>query len=447
MIHQTAKIIQILTAAGATASIVYYALCLWSAGKFLRERKEPQNALPQTPVSILKPLRGTDPEMYESFRSHCLQDYPDYEIIFGVRDANDPAIQLVERLKAEFPQHAIRLMVCPEKLGNNTKVSNLAQMVRQSRHEYIIVNDSDIRVEPDYLRRVLAPLTDPKIGLVTCLYRGVANSTLGSRLESLGISTDFSAGVLVAQNIEQGVRFGLGSTLAFRRRDLQAIGGFESLVDYLADDYELGSRIAASGLNVRLSDVVVETFLPRYTLRSFLDHQLRWARTVRDSRFWGYVGTRIDVWFAVGCARINFRPRRELGVGVVRMHSCDARHRRRRGWQTCAARSPSRALACMDSGSRCFRAAGLDCELCRSQNRLARRSIPIRKGQADTDVGAVVRGPCGASLKLVSFSQAATRCLQPAHFTLFHNLADFPRQHLSRKRFLQKARSDVNLSM
>jgi ceramide glucosyltransferase len=290
MVHQTAKIIQILTAAGATVSIAYYALCLWSAGKFLRARKEPHKALPQTPVSILKPLRGTDPEMYESFRSHCLLDYPEYEIIFGVSDTNDPAVQLVEQLKAEFPRHAIHLMVCPEKLGNNTKVSNLAQMVRQSRHEYIIVNDSDIRVEPDYLRRVLAPLADPTVGLVTCLYRGVANSTLGSRLESLGISTDFSAGVLVAQNIEQGIRFGLGSTLAFRRRDLQAIGGFDSLVDYLADDYQLGNRIAASGLKVRLSDIVVETFLPRYTLSSFLDHQLRWARTVRDSRFWGYVG-------------------------------------------------------------------------------------------------------------------------------------------------------------
>src|SRR5271170_6443373 len=278
MIHQTAKIIQILTAAGATASIVYYALCLWSAGKFLRERKVPQNAHPRTPVSILKPLRGTDPEMYESFRSHCLQDYPEYEIIFGVCDANDAAIQLVERLKAEFPQHAIRLMVCPAKLGNNTKVSNLAQMVRQSRHEYIIVNDSDIRVEPDYLRRVLAPLTDPKIGLVTCLYRGIAGPTFGSRLESIGI-TDFCGGVLVAQNLEHGIRFGLGSTLAFRRRDLQAIGGFEALVDYLADDYQLGTRIAALGLKVKLSDIVVETFLPRYSLRAFLDHQLRWART------------------------------------------------------------------------------------------------------------------------------------------------------------------------
>jgi ceramide glucosyltransferase len=293
MVHQAIKIMEALAVACASASIAYYALCLWSAARFLRERKADDGAHPTLgapPVSILKPLRGTDPEMYKSFRSHCLQDYPEYEIIFGVGDAHDPAIQLVEQLKAEFPQRAIRLMVCPENLGPNTKVSNLAQMARGARHEYLIVNDSDIRVESDYLRRVLPPLTDPGVGLVTCLYRGIANSTIGSRLESLGISTDFSAGVLVAQDVENGMRFGLGSTLAFRRRDMQAIGGFEAFVDYLADDYQIGSRVAGLGLKVALSDVVVETFLPRYTLAGFVDHQLRWARTIRDSRFWGYVG-------------------------------------------------------------------------------------------------------------------------------------------------------------
>jgi ceramide glucosyltransferase len=291
MVHQAFKIIETLAVAGAVSGIVYYALCLWSAARFVQARKAVDKSVRAAQaVSILKPLRGTDPEMNESFRSHCLQDYPEYEIIFGVSDASDPAIQLVQQLKAEFPQRPIRLMVCSERLGSNTKVSNLTQMARQARHEYIIVNDSDIRVEPDYLRRVLAPLTDPKIGLVTCLYRGIANATLGSRLESLGISTDFAAGVLVAQTVENGVRFGLGSTLAFRRRDLQAIGGFEALVEYLADDYQIGRRIAALGLKVKLSDVVVDTFLPRYTLRGFFDHQLRWARTVRDSRFWGYVG-------------------------------------------------------------------------------------------------------------------------------------------------------------
>ncbi len=294
MVRDAVQVIQVLALLGTIASIGYYALCLWSAAGFLRGRKAADRSvrLAQVcpPVSILKPLKGTDPEMYESFRSHCLQDYPEFEIIFGVSDSNDPAIHLVEQLKTEFPRCAIRLIVCPERLGANIKVSNLAQMVREARHEYVIVNDSDIRVEPDYLRRVLAPLSDSKVGLVTCLYRGVANSSMGSRLESLGIGTDFCAGVLVAQTVENGMRFGLGSTLAFRRRDLRTIGGFEAFADDLADDYQIGSRISALGLKVTLSDVVVETFLPRYTLRDFADHQLRWARTVRDSRFWGYVG-------------------------------------------------------------------------------------------------------------------------------------------------------------
>jgi ceramide glucosyltransferase len=294
MIRDALQIIQVLALLGTIASMGYYALCLWSAAGFLQERKAADRILHPTrvcpPVSILKPLKGTDPEMYESFRSHCLQDYPEYEIIFGVSDPNDPAIRLVEQLKTEFPQRAIRLIVCPERLGANVKVSNLAQMVREARHEYVIVNDSDIRVEPDYLRRVLAPLSDPKVGLVTCLYRGVANSSVGSRLESLGISTDFCTGVLAAQTVENGMRFGLGSTLAFRQRDLRMIGGFEAFADDLADDYQIGSRISALGLKLKLSEVVVETFLPRYTLRGFADHQLRWARTVRDSRFWGYVG-------------------------------------------------------------------------------------------------------------------------------------------------------------
>lgn len=257
---------------------------------FLRgDKKAGEGARPTQPVSILKPLRGTDPEMFESFRSHCLQDYPGYELIFGVSDPEDPAIELVQRLRLEFPQHAIRLIVCGEILGANIKVSNLAQMLPQARYEYLIVNDSDIRVAPDYLSRVLAPLSDPSVGMVTCLYRGIANQTLGSRLESLGISTDFCPGVLVARQLE-GIKFGLGSTLAFRRSDLQAIGGFEAVVDYLADDYELGNRIAALGRKVELSSVVVETFLPQYAMRGFFEHQLRWARTIRDSRFWGYLG-------------------------------------------------------------------------------------------------------------------------------------------------------------
>ena len=293
MIPQIVRIAAILAALGALTSLGYYALCLWSAVSFLRERQAGEGARPTQPVppvSILKPLKGTDPQMYESLRSHCQQDYPEYEIIFGVSDANDPALQFVERVTAEFPERAIVVVLCSEKLGANTKISNLAQMLPKARYEHLIVNDSDIRVEPDYLRRVAAPLADPKTGMVTCLYRGIAGSTLGSRLESLGISTDFAAGVLAARQLENGIHFGLGSTLAFRRRDLETTGGFEVLADYLGDDYEIGRRMSALGLEVELSNVVVETFLPQYRLGEFLQHQLRWARNIRDSRRGGYIG-------------------------------------------------------------------------------------------------------------------------------------------------------------
>jgi ceramide glucosyltransferase len=279
---------------GALAGIGYYLTCLWSAGSYLRDRSRilAQDKLPAAfpPVSILKPLKGEDPEIYESFRSHCRQEYSEFEIVFGVSDANDPAVQAVERLRQEFPDRSIQLIVCTEVLGTNTKVSNLAQMVRSARYDHFIVSDSDIRVPPDYLRRVVAPLAEPGVGLVTCLYRGIAGPTVSSKLEALGISTDFCAGVLVARSIEDGLRFALGSTMAFRRQDLEAIGGFESFVDYLADDYELGKRIAGLGREVRVSDVVVETFLPSYTVREFFDHQLRWARGVRGARPGGYAG-------------------------------------------------------------------------------------------------------------------------------------------------------------
>jgi ceramide glucosyltransferase len=272
------------------------------------------------PVSILKPLKGTDPDIYQSFRSHCLQDYPAYEIVFGVSDADDPAVASVKQLQREFPDRAIRLVVSPNKLGANVKVSNLEQMLASAQFEHLIVNDSDIRVEPDYLRRVTAPLADNRVGMVTCLYRGVAAPTLGSQLESLGISTDFCAGVLVARQLEGGVRFGLGSTLAFRRGDLERIGGFRSIVDYLADDYELGRRIAALGLQVVLSDVVVETHVPAYDVRGFLAHQLRWARGVRDTRAGGYIGllsTYGLMWALLGLIASGAAPWARTMFGVI----------------------------------------------------------------------------------------------------------------------------------
>jgi ceramide glucosyltransferase len=281
---------EFVTFAASLAGIGYYLVCLWAARDYRRSAPHHEVTPFSPPISILKPLKGEDPEIYESFRSHCLQKYPKYELIFGVSDPVDPAVRAVERLRREFPEHAIQLVVCSENLGANAKVSNLVQMTRSASYDHFIVSDSDIRVSADYLRRVIGPLANSRVGVVTCLYRGVAGPTLGSKLEALGISTDFLAGVLVARLIEGGMRFALGSTMAFRRDDLRAIGGFESIVDYLADDYELGKRIAGLGREVVISEEVVDTFLPAYALGQFVDHQLRWARGVRAARPGGYLG-------------------------------------------------------------------------------------------------------------------------------------------------------------
>lgn len=284
-----AGITTVLTLAGFGFSVV----AIWSARAFLRRPRIAAGFAP--PISLLKPLRGVDPGMYEAFASHCRQNYAaDYEILFGVASLDDPAAALVQQLRAEFPERAIQLILCPENLGPNGKVSALAQLVPHARHEYLIVNDSDIRVGPNYLAHVMAPFaaeggTKP-IGLVTALYRGRAHGTLGSKLESLGISTSFIPSVLAARYLERGLHFGLGSTLGVPRRALEAIGGFAALADYIADDYQLGVHIDRAGYRVELCEEIVETSIPAYSLRAFLDHQLRWLRTVRDSRPAGYAG-------------------------------------------------------------------------------------------------------------------------------------------------------------
>jgi ceramide glucosyltransferase len=288
-------VVATITTILSLAGLGYYLLALWSARSFQHQLRRP---LPdfQPGVSILKPVKGLDPEMYESFVSHCVQQYQGpHEIIFGVSSLADPAVAAIEQLKVEFPARTIQLMLCPELLGTNGKVSNLVQMLGSAQYDHIIINDSDIKVSPQYLRRIMGCFHLPKhrggrVGLVTALYRGKAHQSVGSRMEALGIATDFIAGVLTARQIEDGIRFGLGSTLAVSRESLEAIGGLEPLVDYLADDYELGARVSRSGFEVVLSGEVVETYLPEYRFGQFLAHQIRWGRSTRFSRKLGYTG-------------------------------------------------------------------------------------------------------------------------------------------------------------
>ena len=286
----TGEALRAVPAIATIASIGYCLLATFAGVRFARQRKAGSPvATSFPPVSILKPLKGADPEMYQALRSHCVQEYPEYEMLCGVTEATDPAVPVVERLIREFPEAKIRMVLCDKRLGANGKVSSLIQLAAAAKAEFLVINDSDIRVEPDYLRTIMTELQQANTGLVTCLYRGIPGRTLASKLESLGISTDFVPGVLTANLIENGIHFGLGSTLAFRKSDLQEIGGFESIVDYLADDYELGHRIAQHK-KVVLSRSVVETHLPDYDLAGFITHQLRWARTIHASRPSGYAG-------------------------------------------------------------------------------------------------------------------------------------------------------------
>ncbi len=281
-----AAICALLSAAGT----IYFALVIRAALRFQREVRPQAEAVFTPPVSILKSLKGLDPHMYDAFRSHCVLDYPEYEVLFGVHDLNEPALELVKKLQAEFPDRQLRIVPCPQVLGLNGKVSTLAQMLPQAQYEHIIINDSDIVVDWDYLLRVFAPMASPQVGMVTTLYRALPGKTLGSRLEALGISSDFAGGVLVARALEGGIRFGLGATIATTKTILHEIGGLASLADYLGDDYEIGARIAAAGHQVELSDAVVETALPNYSLRDFWQHQLRWARNIKDRRPAQYFG-------------------------------------------------------------------------------------------------------------------------------------------------------------
>lgn len=317
MPHIWAEAVAGVTTVLAVAGMGYYLAALLAAFVFLG-RKQPRATGARPGVTVLKSLKGLDPGMLEAFRSHCRQEYAgEYELLFGVSSLEDPAAAAVRELEREFPEREIRLFECPERLGTNGKVSTLAQLVPHARYEYLLINDSDITVGPQYLERITAEFQPPatgyklqaresrSVGLVTALYRGQMHGTLGSRLESLGMSTDFIPAVLLARWLEGGLRYGLGSTLAVSREALVAIGGMEALKDQLADDYELGARVYGAGYAVALSREVVETSVPAYQWRGFVEHQLRWYRTVRDARPGGYAGLVFTyglVWAALNVA-------------------------------------------------------------------------------------------------------------------------------------------------
>jgi ceramide glucosyltransferase len=279
--------------------IAYNLLAIAGALRFRRRRSIPDY---RPAVSILKPVRGRDPRFYEAIRSHAAQVYPDFELIFGAFPG-DPAREDIERLKAAFPRIPIRVLDTANDAPNG-KVGALEILAREARYNVLLVNDGDILVQPDYLARVASLLESEQVGMVTCLYRGVGAS-IASRAEALGIATEFAPSVLVARLLSSS-GFALGATMAFRAPDLKAIGGFAAIREFLADDYQLGARIAGLGKRVALSDAVVETNLGAGSWSDVWKHQTRWSRTIRVSRpagYFGYLVTQATFWCIVAaCA-------------------------------------------------------------------------------------------------------------------------------------------------
>jgi ceramide glucosyltransferase len=270
------------------AAIAYNLVVIWAAESYARQPAAPEPAaLP--PISIFKPLRGADPWLYDCLASFCRLDYAAYELLLCAASEDDPGLAVARRLQRDFPGVAIRPLVADRRLGANSKVDNLDKMFREMGHEVLVISDDDIVAPSDYLHRLAAELQQPRIGVVTCAYRGRPGATFASQMEALGIAGEFFGGALVARKME-GVRFAMGSTIAVRKELVTEIGGFPALADYLADDYELGARLAARGYRNMISAMIVDTQLPPDTWSSMLAHQFRWMRTQAISRPGGHIG-------------------------------------------------------------------------------------------------------------------------------------------------------------
>ena len=239
------------------------------------------------PATILKPLCGAEPALYEHLRSFCEQHYPCWQVVFGVRDAHDPALEVVHRLRREFPQLDLGIAVDSAQHGISSKVSNLVNMMPLVRHDYLVIADSDIRVGPDYLERVVTPLLDERVGIVTCLYRGSPRPGLWSLLGSMFINEWFMPSVRFAALLGSRA-FAFGATIALRRGTLARVGGFAAIADQLPDDYRLGELTRRLGLGTVLSEVEVETCVDEADLGELVRHQLRWLRTIRTVQPLGY---------------------------------------------------------------------------------------------------------------------------------------------------------------
>jgi ceramide glucosyltransferase len=277
--------------AAAAIPFIYYLIALYSSFQYFRSRSSAKAAGQgfTPPVSNLKPIRGLDPDAYENLASFCRQDYPEYEILFCLGDADDPALPVIEKLIADFPERPIRVLFGSGRSATNDKVAKLARLVSEAQHEIVVISDSDVRVQPDYLRTVVAPMADPKVGAVTCFYVPTHEISLVQNLQSVGMLADFYAGILTAWQLD-GVKFALGPTIATSRTRLAGFGGYQAIENRPADDLLVGRLIADQGYAVELLPYSVSTVADYQSFRDLFHKRLRWIVVMRHMRPWGHFG-------------------------------------------------------------------------------------------------------------------------------------------------------------
>jgi ceramide glucosyltransferase len=302
----------------AAIPFIYYLLCIYSAWHFFRvsakQNSTSSNFTP--PVSILKPVRGLDPDVYENFASFCRQDYPEYEIVFCVGDRTDPVLSVIEKITHDFPECKIRVLFGSGRVATNDKVAKLARLTSEAQYEHLVINDSDVRAEPGYLRTVVAPLADPKVGAVTCFYAPTEEKTLVQHLQSAGMLSDFYAGILVAWQLD-GVKFALGPTIATTRTRLAGFGGYQAIENRPADDLLVGRLIAEQGYEVRLLSYSVLTVADYDSMRELFNKRLRWIVVMRHMRPWGHLGLIFTLGLPWALAAVAVQPTLAVAAGYL----------------------------------------------------------------------------------------------------------------------------------
>lgn len=300
----------------ACIPFVYYLIVLYSSWRFFRRAAPPPDDSFTPPVSNVKPIRGMDPDAYENFASFCRQDYPDYELLFCVSDRDDPVLPVIEKLARDFPERSIRVLYGSGRTASNDKVAKLARLVSEARHEVVVISDSDVRVRPDYLRSVVAPLADPKVGAVTCFYTPTAEKTLAENLQSMGMFSDFYPGILVAWQLD-GVKFALGPTIATTRARLAGFGGYEALENRPADDLLVGRLIAGQGYQVELLPYTILAVADYHSMRDLFEKRLRWLVVMRHMRPWGHLGLLLTQGLPWSLAAIAVHPTAAVAAGYL----------------------------------------------------------------------------------------------------------------------------------